>query len=120
MSLAAPGLRLEVADGVTRFHIKEVCVFSESRMREICLSGSMSGNRNRVRPTGLRRVVRKHPNSHREAKATAPVLDSTRHNTHCRILSASPDYVYNLGKVDRFCREVSLHYPSSNLLMSKD
>src|ERR1019366_10799444 len=27
--------------------------------------------------TGLRRVMRKHPNSHREAKATAPVLDST-------------------------------------------
>lgn len=28
--------------------------------------------------TGLRRAMRKHPNSHREAKATAPVLDSTR------------------------------------------
>ena len=27
--------------------------------------------------TGLRRVTRKRPNSHREAKATAPVLDST-------------------------------------------
>jgi len=26
--------------------------------------------------------MRKHPNSHREAKATAPVLDSTRHCTH--------------------------------------
>ena len=26
--------------------------------------------------------MRKHPNSHREAKATAPVLDSTRHYTH--------------------------------------
>jgi hypothetical protein len=26
--------------------------------------------------------MRKHPNSHREAKATAPVLDSTRHITH--------------------------------------
>ena len=27
--------------------------------------------------TGLRRVMRKHPNSQREATATAPVLDST-------------------------------------------
>jgi hypothetical protein len=26
--------------------------------------------------------MRKHPNSHREAKATAPVLDSTRDSTH--------------------------------------
>ena len=32
--------------------------------------------------TGLRRVTRKRPNSHREAKATAPVLDSTPHYTH--------------------------------------
>ncbi|MFZ1138031.1 MAG: hypothetical protein WAN76_02560, partial [Candidatus Sulfotelmatobacter sp.] len=30
-----------------------------------------------LRQTGLRRVMRKHPNSHREATATAPVLDST-------------------------------------------
>ena len=40
-----PALCSEVADGVTRFLIKEACAFSESRMRDICLSGSMSGNR---------------------------------------------------------------------------
>ena len=28
--------------------------------------------------------MRKHPNSHREANATAPVLDSTRLSTHNR------------------------------------
>jgi len=41
-----------------------------------------------VRPTGLRRVVRKHPNSHREAKAAAPVLDSTREALTIRSASA--------------------------------
>ena len=40
-----PELCSEVADGVTRFLTPGARVFSESRMREICLSGSMSGNR---------------------------------------------------------------------------
>jgi hypothetical protein len=41
MNLATPRCvqKLQTASHVTS------CVFSESRMREICLSGSMSGNR---------------------------------------------------------------------------
>jgi hypothetical protein len=34
--------------------------------------------------TGLRRARESKPNSHREANATAPVLDSTRHSTSLR------------------------------------
>jgi uncharacterized membrane protein len=32
--------------------------------------------------------MRKHPNNHRWAKATAPVLDSTRHYTHNTLVLA--------------------------------
>jgi hypothetical protein len=48
MSLATPRCvqKLQTASHVTS------CVFSESRMREICQSGSMSGNRkqNQAKP----------------------------------------------------------------------
>jgi hypothetical protein len=54
---------------------KFVIVIDAGESRENCkTSGSNQ--------TGLRRAMRKHPNSHREAKATAPVLDSTRGITH--------------------------------------
>jgi len=54
-------------------------------MREICLFRfDEREQETELRKTGLRRVMRKHPNSHREAKATAPVLDSTRVSTSLR------------------------------------
>ena len=52
-------------------------------MREICLSGSMSGNRkqNQAKPD-CGGAAKAKPNIHRETTVTAPVLDSTPHYTH--------------------------------------
>ena len=51
-------------------------------MREICLSGSMSGDRkqDQAKPD-CGGVAKASSNNHRETTATAPVLDSTRHFT---------------------------------------
>jgi len=56
-----PELCSEVADGVTRslFTHWGVCLFREPGMREICLSGSMSGNRNRAKPNRTEAAKRK-------------------------------------------------------------
>jgi hypothetical protein len=61
------------------------CVFSESRVREICLSGSTSGNRkpdqakpDQAKPECGDEAKAKSTN-HRETTVTAPVLDSTPH-----------------------------------------
>ncbi len=74
-----PELCSEVADGVTR---NIVCLFREPDAGNLPVRFDELEQETELRPTGLRRVVRKHPNSHREAKATAPVLDSTPDFTH--------------------------------------
>jgi len=80
MSLATPGLCSEVADGVTR---TIVCLFREPDAGNLPVGFDEREQETESSQTGLRRAMRKHPNSHREAKATAPVLDSTRPNyTH--------------------------------------
>jgi hypothetical protein len=73
-----PELCSEVADGVTR---NIVCLFREPDAGNLPVRFDEREQETELRQTGLRRVVRKRPNSHREAKATAPVLDSTLHRT---------------------------------------
>src|ERR1022692_292098 len=71
-----PELCSEVADGVTR---NSVCLFREPDAGNLPVRFDEREQETGSSQTGLRRAMRKHPNSHREAKATAPVLDSTRH-----------------------------------------
>src|SRR5450755_439971 len=96
MSLATPSCvqQLQTASHGTS------CVFSESRMREICLSGSMSGNRkqHQAKPDcgGAAKAT---SINHRETTVTAPVLDSTPHSANrvpsrpISYLAQSPAYV---------------------------
>src|SRR5215467_10018469 len=65
-------------------------LFSESRMREMRLSGSMSGNRkqNQVKPD-CGDKVKAESHTHRETTVTAPVLDST-HNARPRARKGLP------------------------------
>src|ERR1700674_4345229 len=54
-----------------------VCLFREPDAGNLPVRFDEREQETELRQTGLRRVTRKHPNSHREAKATAPVLNST-------------------------------------------
>ncbi len=73
MSLATPSC-VQKLHGVTR---NLVCLFQEPDAGNLLVRFDEREQETELRQTGVRRVVRKHPNSHREAKATAPVLDST-------------------------------------------
>jgi hypothetical protein len=76
-----PELCSEVAGGVTH---NIVSLFREPDAGNLPVRFDEREQETELRQTGLRRVMRKHPNSHREAKATAPVLDSTRHSKSLR------------------------------------
>ena len=70
-----PELCSEVAGGVTR---NIVCLFREPDAGNLPVRFDEREQETEPCQTGLRRALLKQPNSHREAKATAPVLDSTR------------------------------------------
>jgi hypothetical protein len=74
----------EVADGVTRFLIypSGVCLFREPDAGNLPVRFDEREQETELRLIGLRRARESKPNRHREATATAPVLDSTRHSTH--------------------------------------
>ena len=81
MSLATPSCVQKLQ---TASHGNIVCLFREPDAGNLPVRFDEREQETESRQTGLRRVMRKHPNSHREAKATAPVLDSTRHYAHNR------------------------------------
>src|SRR6266550_8231082 len=72
-----PQLCSEVADGVTR---TIVCLFREPDAGNLPVRFDEREQETEPRQTGLRRRRESFVSSHREAKATAPVLDSTRSN----------------------------------------
>jgi hypothetical protein len=74
-----PEVCSEVAGGVTR---NIVGLFREPDAGNLPVRFDEREQETELRQAGLRRVTRKRPNSHREAKVTAPVLDSTRDYTH--------------------------------------
>src|SRR6202048_1826225 len=76
-----PELCSAVADGVTR---NIVSLFREPDAGNPHVRFDEREQETALCQTGLRRAPRKQPNSHREAKATAPVLDSTRLSTSLR------------------------------------
>jgi hypothetical protein len=73
-----PELCSEVAGGVTR---NIVCLFREPDAVTPPVRFDEREQETELRPIGLRRARESKPNSHREATATAPVLDSTRGST---------------------------------------
>ena len=79
MSLATPRCVQKLQDGVTR---NIVCLFREPDAGNLPVRFDEREQETESSQTGLRRTMRKHPNSHREAKATAPVLDSTLDSAH--------------------------------------
>ena len=69
-----PELCSEVADGVTR---TSVCLFREPDAGNLPVRFDEREQETESCQTGVRRRSESSANSHREAKATAPVLDST-------------------------------------------
>src|SRR5579864_309304 len=78
-----PEVCSEVAGCVTR---NIVCLFREPDAGNPPVRIDEREQETELRQTGLRRTMRKHPNRHREAKATAPVLDSTPDFTHHAVI----------------------------------
>jgi hypothetical protein len=80
MSLATPRCvqKLQTASPRILINPGGVCLFREPDAGNLPVRFDEREQEIESSQTGLRRAMRKHSNSHREAKATAPVLDSTR------------------------------------------
>ncbi len=104
MSLATPSCvqKLQTASHASLLNSEGVCLFREPDAGNLPVRFDEREQEIEPSQTGLRRALRKHPNSHREAKATAPVLDSTLHLTAFEELSVDDreQHLYsNVGSV---------------------
>jgi hypothetical protein len=95
-----PRLCSEVADGVTR---NLVCLFREPDAGNLPVRFDEREQETELRQTGLRRAMRKQPNSPREAKATAPSrLYSPYHSSYekgCQGKKLLPAPLWDAGVV---------------------
>jgi len=84
-----PELCSAVAGGVTR---NMVCLFREPDAGNPPVRFDEREQETEPSPTGLRRRRESFVSSHRETKATAPVLDSTRHFLQNPVVSEIADF----------------------------
>src|SRR5580765_3855679 len=90
-----PELCSEVADGVTR---TIVCLFREPDAGNLQVRFDEREQETESSQTGLRRRSESQVNSHREAKATAPVLDSTSMRWHFTRKNARTAFDYTITR----------------------
>ena len=90
-----------------------MCLFREPDAGNLPVRFDERDQETELCQAGLRRVVRKHPNSHREAKATAPVLDSTLFSTDSTWRIIRPNESKEIG-FDATAPSTITHYPREN------
>jgi hypothetical protein len=98
-----PELCSEVADGVTR---NIVCLFREPDAGNLPVRFDEREQETEPSQTGLRWRGESYVSGHREAKATAPVLDSSLYYSQNTMNRDSPNRRFNAHECNRHSRKL--------------